>query len=99
MLGHNFAEDAAVIGGDREVAAVVELALTHSGPARVNFPAFDISAHQEHAIGMSVIDAAIPVFVRGASEFGHADEHDVAHAIAHILMKRGNSLPQLAEEI
>ena len=99
VLGHNFAEDAAVIGGNREVAAVVKLAFAHSRPARVNFPAFNVAAHHEHAIGVAVIGAAIAVFVRGASEFGHADEDDVAHAIAHVLMKRGNSLPQIAQQI
>ena len=32
VLGHNFAEHAAVIGGNRQVAAIVKLALAHSGP-------------------------------------------------------------------
>ena len=99
VLGHNFAEDAAVIGGDGEVAALVKLAIAQSRPARVNFPAFNVAAHHEHAIGVAVIGAAIAVFVRGASEFGHADEHDVAHAVAHVLVKRGNSLPQIAQQI
>ena len=48
---------------------------------------------------MAVIGAAIAVFVRGAAEFGHADENDVAHAVAHVLMERRNSLPQIAQQI
>ena len=48
---------------------------------------------------MAVIGAAIAVLVRGAAEFRHADEHDVAHAVAHVLMERRDSLPQIAQQI
>ena len=37
--------------------------------------------------------------MRGASELRHADEDDVLHAVAHILMESGNSLPQIAEQV
>src|SRR5271154_3209508 len=99
MLGHDFAEDAAVVGGDREVAALIKLAIAHSRPARINFSALDIAAYQKHAVRVTVIGAAITVLVRGAAEFGHADEHHIAHAVAHILMKRRNSLPQIAQQV
>ena len=48
---------------------------------------------------MAVIGAAVAVLVRGAAEFGHADEHYVAHAVAHVLMKRSDSLPKVAEQV
>ncbi len=48
---------------------------------------------------MAVIGAAIAVLVRGAAELGHADEHHVAHAVAHVLVKRRDSLPQIAQQV
>jgi len=93
MLGNNFAEDAAVVGGDGEVASLVELPVIHARPLGIDFPAFDVAAHYKHAVGVTVIGSAIPVLMGRSSEFRHADEYDVAHAIAHVLIERGNSLP------
>ena len=48
---------------------------------------------------MTVVGAAISIFVRGAAEFGHADENHVAHAVAHILVERCNSLAEILQQI
>ncbi len=66
---------------------------------RVDLPAFNTSAHHKHAIGVAVVGAAIAVFVRGTPEFRHADENHVAHAVAHVLMKCGDSLPQILQQV
>ena len=42
---------------------------------------------------------AIAVFARSAAELGHAHENHILHAITHILVKRSNSLPQIAQQI
>src|SRR5690242_16471884 len=99
VLCHDLAEDAAIIGGDGKVAAVVKLAVFHSRPTRVHLAALNAAAHHEHTVCVAVICAAIAVLVGGASEFGHADENDVTHAVAHILMKCGDSLPEIAEQV
>src|SRR6202041_2873230 len=99
VLGHDFAEHAAVVGCHRQIASLVQLTIVHSRPARVHLSALDVAAHQQHAVGMTVIGAAVAVFMCRPAEFRHADEHDVSHAIAHILMERGDSLPQIAKQI
>jgi len=62
-------------------------------------PALHRTAHHKHAVGVAVVRAAIAVFVSGSAKLGHADENDVLHLIAHILMKRGDSLPQILQKI
>lgn len=99
MIRDDFAEDAAVVGGDGEIALLVELVCTHAGPARVHFSAFHRASHNEHAIGVAMVGAAVAIFVGRAAEFGHAYEDYVVHAVAHILVKRGHSLPQIAQKI
>src|ERR1017187_3163057 len=99
MLRHDLAEHTAIVRRDRKVAAIMQLALAQSRPARINLSAFDVATHQEHAIRMAVIGPAIAVLLCGSSELGHADEHNIAHAVAHILMERRDSLPQIAQQI
>src|SRR5207249_7822943 len=38
------------------------------------------------------------VFLDGAAEFGHRDENDIFHSIAHILAERGNAIGELAQK-
>ena len=99
MFGKNFAEHAAKIRGEGEVAAFVELMIVQAGPFTVNFSAAHVSAHHEHAIGVAVVRAAVAVFAAGAAEFAHADENDVLHAVAQVLMKRREALAQVAQQI
>src|ERR1700735_181513 len=99
MFADDFAEHATIVGGDGKVAALVQLVFFESGPLGVNPPAFYVSAHDEHAICMTMIGATIAVFMRGAAKFRHADEDDLAHAVAHVLVERSDSLPQVFQQV
>src|SRR5579872_7625746 len=99
VFGNDFAEDAAKVSGDGQVAILVELLVTHARPFGVNVAALHLSAHHEHGIRVTVVGAAVAVFVRGASEFRHADENDVVHLIAHVLMERSEALAEIAQQI
>src|ERR1700719_475690 len=70
-----------------------------AGPFAVDFAAFYFAAHYEHAIGVAVIGAAIAVFFGGAAEFTHGYDYDVLHAVAHVLMKGGEGLAEVFEQI
>src|ERR1700733_2353036 len=97
MLGQYLAKDTAIIRGDGKVASLVKLPFVHARPTRVHFAALDRTAHHKHAVRVAMIGPTVAVLARSATEFGHADEHDVVHPSAHILMKRRNSLAQIAQ--
>src|ERR1700730_1488830 len=95
----DFAEDRAEVGGKFQIAALVQLFRSQPWPLTVNFSAFYCSTHHKHAVRVAVVGAAVAVFVRRASEFGHGYHDDVFHAIAQILVKRGESLSEIAQQI
>ena len=99
MFGEDFAQDGAVIRGDGQIAAFVKLACAEARPFCVDLAAFHRPAYHEHAVRVAVIGAAVAIFARSAAELRHADEDDILHAIAHILMKCRDSLPQIAQQI
>ena len=93
---YQFAQHVAEIGGQRQVAAFVELLALEARPLAVDFAALHAAAHHEHTVGVAVIGAAVAVFLRGAAEFGHGDNHHILHAVAHILPERGQRLAEFA---
>ncbi len=93
----DFAEDVAEIGGDGEVAILEELVGRERGPVAVDFAALDRAAHGEEAGAVAVIGAAIAVLVHGAAELAHGDDDDIGHAVAEVLMQRGQRLREAAE--
>ncbi len=99
MLVQDFADHRAEVRGEREVASFVELMIVQAGPFAVNLAALYIAAHEEHAIGVAVVGAAIAVFLCSAPEFAHGHENNILHAVAHILMKRRESLTKILEQI
>ncbi len=99
VLGKNLADYGAEVRGEREVAAVVELMVVQPGPSAVDLPALHVAAHEQHAIRVAVIGAAIAVFLGGAAEFAHGHEDDILHAVAHISMKRSQALAQVFQQI
>src|ERR1035437_408029 len=68
---NQFVQDVAEVGGQRQVAALVELLFFEAGPEAIDPAAFDSAAHHEHAVGVPVIRAAIAVLPGGAPEFAH----------------------------
>src|SRR5436190_18538458 len=59
--------------------------------------AADTAANDEHGVAMTVIRAAVAVFVHGAPELRHRQYHDVRHAIAEIADERRNAARQIVE--
>ena len=70
-----------------------------SGPIAIDTAALNVAAEDKHAIRVAVVRAAIPVFLRGAAELAHRDHDNIRHAIAHVLMERGQRLPEFPEQI
>ena len=99
MLGEDFAEHRAKIRTEREVAALIELMVVQAGPLAVDLPAAHVAAHHEHAIRVAVVGAPVAVLARGAAEFAHGDENDVLHAVGQVLMKRRETLAEIAQQI
>lgn len=99
VLGQDFADDGTEIRGEREVAAFVELMIIQAGPFAVDLSAFDVAAHDEHAIGVAMVGATIPVFLGGTPEFTHGHKDDVFHAVAQVLMKSGEALAEILQQI
>ena len=95
----DFAEHRPEVRGQPQVAAFIQLMVAEPRPFAVHFSALHRPAHHKHAVGVTVVGAAIPVFVRGAPEFRHGDEHDVLHAVAHVSMERRQTLSQIAQEV
>ena len=50
-------------------------------------------------VGVAVIGAAIAVFARRAAEFAHGHDGHVRHAIAQVLIKRGQRLAEFIQAV
>src|ERR1700722_3396124 len=79
-----FADYLAKVGGEREVAAFVELRLIEPRPASVDFSAFHRTAENEHDVGVAVVGAAVSVFAHGAAKLRHADDDGIFAEIAKV---------------
>src|SRR6266436_3125170 len=69
VFAQNFPEDGAEVRGEREVAAFIELVIVQAGPFAVNLAALYVAAHEEHAVRVAVVRAAIAVFLCLAPDF------------------------------
>jgi len=84
MPRDGFADHAAEVGGEREVAAFVKLRLVEAGPLSVDFAALDRASHDKHDIGVAVVGATIAVLACGATEFRHGDDDGVVGEIPEV---------------
>ena len=73
--------------------------IVQAGPSAVDLTALHVAAHDEHAIRVSVVGAAIAVFLGGAPELAHGHDDDILHASAHVLMKRRKALAEILQQI
>src|ERR1700682_5324041 len=89
----DFAKHRAKVRSKCEVTPLIKLMFVKTRPLPIYFPTLDATAHHEHAVGVAVVGSAIAVFVCGAPELRHRDEHNIFHPITHILMERRKSLP------
>src|SRR5215469_16875893 len=99
MPGDGFADYAAEVGGEREIASFVKLRLIEAGPLAVDFPALHGASHDEHHVGVAVVSAAIAVLSRGTAELRHSDNDGVISEIAEIDPERRERLREFAEHI
>ena len=65
------------IRGQHQVAPLIELVILKPGPFAVDVAALNVAAHHEHAVRVSVIGAAVAVFMCGAAEFAHGHKNNV----------------------
>src|SRR5439155_22036518 len=98
MTADEFAEDVAIVGRHGEIAAFKKLLFFEAGPFSVNLPALDGAPDDHHEAAMTVIGSTVAVFLDGAAEFGHRDENNIFHSIAHSLAERGNTIRELAQK-
>src|SRR4051812_9413756 len=87
MLRGDFSEEVAEIGGDAQVAALVELLRREAGPAAVHLTTIHRPAHCEEAGAVAMVGAAVAVLPRGAAELAHRRAHRAGPLAAHT---RGN---------
>src|SRR6202453_4101333 len=97
MARADLREDVAEVGGDGEVAILEELVGRERGPVAVDAAALDRAAHGEEAGAVAVVSAAVAVLMHGAAELAHGDDDDIGHAIAEVLVQRGQRLREAAE--
>src|SRR6266478_5901066 len=82
-----FTQHATEVGGQGQVAPLVELLLGKPWPVSEYFAAANVAAHDEHDVGMPVIGAAVAVLARRPAEFRHRDQHSIRHAIATAFLR------------
>ena len=58
------------------------------GPRIGSVPSGQGAAERKHDVGVAVVCTAVAVFAGGAAEFAHGHDHDVFHAVAHVLPER-----------
>src|SRR5260370_14682356 len=97
MAREQLAEEVPEVGGECEVAALVEPARAEAGPASVGPAAPDLAPEHEREAGMAVVGAAVAVLAHGAAELGHGHQHHVRHAVAEVAVERGEGGAQLAQ--
>src|SRR5215831_15011232 len=68
VAGHALADHLTKIGGQGQVAALVELGGIESRPASVDSAALHRATQHEHYVSVSVVGAAIAVFARRAAK-------------------------------
>src|SRR5690348_15979844 len=69
--GADLGENVAIVGGDLEVQALVELVGVAAGPLGEDPPAGDAVAHHEHDVAVAVVAAQAAVLGEAAAELGH----------------------------
>src|SRR6202007_2245310 len=94
-----FSDHLAEVGGQREVAAFVELRLIESRPAPIKLATPHWPAENEHHIGVAMIGAAVAVLARGAAELRHRYHYCVFTEIAEISPESGQRLRKVAQHI
>lgn len=100
VIGDDFADDIAEVGGVLEVAVLMELIGSEAWPFAENFIGFDDgSADGEHAVCPAVIGAAGAVLANGASEVAECEQQRVLHFAAHVFVESGDGIREILQAV
>src|SRR4029453_2062027 len=99
VVGGDFVEEVAEVGGDGEVAAFEALLGGQAGPAAVDSAAANGAAQDEHRGGVTVAGAPVAVLGNRAAELGHRQDDDLAHAVADVACEGGQGRTELAQPV
>ena len=99
MARNEFSEHIAKIRSDGEIAFLVELFRFETGPAAVNLSTAYRTAEHHHHIAVTVVRAAVSVFLCGAAKLGHRYQNDIRHSISHILCECGQGIAELLQQL
>src|SRR3954465_4647065 len=99
MVGDDLRKDGAEVGGESEIAALIQLLLLETGPTAMDAASFDTTADNEQRAGVAVVGAAVAVLAGHAAELGHRHDHDVVHAITEVGDKRGDRSGEIVETL
>ena len=89
MAADQFAEYCAEVRGHRQITAFVQLLDLKPGPLTMDATASNRTAKDHHDVSMAMIGSRVSIFLRSTTEFGHGDENDVFHPVAHVTRKCG----------
>ncbi len=99
MARDQFAEDVAEVGGDGEIALVVQLVGFEARPIAVDLAPLDAAAEGEHHVGVTMVGTARAVFLGRAAEFAHRDNGDVFDARTQVAIKGRERCAELAKQV
>src|SRR5205823_4404978 len=88
---------AAQVGGDRQVAPLVELVVAQARPAAVQLAAAHAAAQHEGDAGVAVIGSVSAVLADRAAELGGGDQRYVGGARTEIVHEGREGFRQLAQ--
>src|SRR5690349_25126221 len=77
----------------------MQLGLIETWPLAIDFSSSHRTTDDEHCVGMAMIGAAIPVFPRRATEFGHADYDSIFAEIAQVGPEGGQRAGEIAQHV
>ena len=70
-----------------------------AGPFTVNLTATDGAAEHHETGGVAVVRAAVAVLADGAAKLAHRQDYHVVHAVAEVLVQRGEAAGEFRESI
>src|SRR5260221_11531818 len=97
--GENLAEQIAEVGGQGQVAPLVELAGSEAGPAAVDLSALHGAAEDEGDARVAMVGPAVAVLAHRAPELRHGHHHHVGHAVAQVAVERADRPGELAQPV
>ena len=99
MAFEDCCQHGAKVGGDGEIAPLVELRRSETGPITINPAAIDGAAQYPDDVAVAVIGAPVAVFPKGAAEFRQDDDDGVLPGLTRPAGEGGETLAERAQTI